>query len=61
MDQSDRGNLGRKVSLSDLTTAQGWLQTIRPLPPEVTQELRHRSSLHRKWIVTIHPFRDGNG
>ena len=29
-------------ALSDLTTALGWLQSIRPLPPEVTEELRHR-------------------
>jgi len=30
------------VTLAELTTAQGWLQAMRPLPPEVTEELRHR-------------------
>ena len=29
-------------TLAELTTAQGWLQAMRPLPPEVTEELRHR-------------------
>ncbi|HEY3781289.1 MAG TPA: Fic family protein [Fimbriimonadaceae bacterium] len=30
------------VTLADLTTAHGWLQSIRPLPPEVVKELRNR-------------------
>jgi len=30
------------TTLAELTTAQGWLQAMRPLPPEVTEELRHR-------------------
>jgi Fic family protein len=30
------------VSLADLTTAHGWLQSIRPLPPDVIEELRRR-------------------
>jgi len=30
------------TTLAELTTAQGWLQDMRPLPPEVTEELRHR-------------------
>ena len=30
------------ITLAELTTAQGWLQAMRPLPPEVTEELRHR-------------------
>ena len=30
------------ISLADLTTAQKWLQELRPLPPEVVEELRHR-------------------
>jgi len=30
------------VTLSELTTAQGWVHAMRPLPPDVTEELRHR-------------------
>ncbi len=31
-----------KVSIDDLTTAHAWLQSLRPLPSDVTAELRHR-------------------
>ena len=30
------------VNLADLTLAHGWLQSIRPLPPDVIEELRRR-------------------
>lgn len=30
------------MNLNRLTTAQGWLQSLRPLPSDVTEELRHR-------------------
>jgi Fic family protein len=30
------------ISSDDLTAAHGWLQSLRPLPPDVTEELRHR-------------------
>jgi Fic family protein len=31
-----------KITLDELTTAHGWLQSLRPLPPDVVEELRHR-------------------
>lgn len=30
------------ISLEELSTAHAWLQAMRPLPPDVTEELRHR-------------------
>jgi Fic family protein len=30
------------MTLTELTTAQRWLQAMRPLPSDVTEELRHR-------------------
>ena len=30
------------ITLAELTTAHGWLQAMRPLPPDVAEELRHR-------------------
>ncbi len=30
------------ITIAELTIAQSWLQALRPLPPEVTEELRHR-------------------
>ncbi len=30
------------ITLAELSTAHGWLQAMRPLPPDVTEELRHR-------------------
>ena len=30
------------VTLSELSVAHSWLQAMRPLPPEVVEELRHR-------------------